>query len=203
MSRARVGVKLAHWEGCNRTEGHLHHAWARLTWVGCTVPRAFYQNHVVRAYRAWCADQETEWLAKVAVQEANILPERVFNRFGAGAIEVMGTTSPGRYRSELGARWTEFALVRDVAEAHKHGRITRMHPVPLVANSQHTGLQVIPIEMGGLGAGPIGSAPIGGGEIVMTPTIVIDASNGGRYRLYGVLTFVVTMWDNLLTQAGL
>ena len=92
-----------------------------------SAPREFFENHVRRNYDAWMADPLQEHLAKNAVAEANNMAARVFHYWKeVDRARVFGANNEGEYRSELAARKCgDFAIVRDVADAHKHVELVR------------------------------------------------------------------------------
>ena len=90
-------------------------------------PRSFFENHVRKNFEAWLADPLAEHLAKNAVGDANVMAARALLYWrDRDPSRVYGATSEGDYRDALATNeCSDFALVRDVADAHKHGSISR------------------------------------------------------------------------------
>ncbi len=93
------------------------------------MPRTFFEQHVRPTYEEWLRHSLDERLAKSAAQEANNMAAYVLQYWqDLDRSQVYGFTAKEetRYRNALADReCSDFALARDVAEAHKHRELTR------------------------------------------------------------------------------
>ncbi len=144
-------------------------------------------------YQDWVALPLDERLAKNAVAEANNMAARAFHHWRSREPSlVYEADKEGRYRDELAAReCPDFALVRDVADAHKHLQLDR--PSRILTRSDQTG----PGHMR-FGEGRYGQGVYGGG-----PQLVVTLDDGSRRPLNSVLKNVIAMWERLLTRWSL
>ena len=106
---------------------------------------------------------------------ASVDPGRVFN-----------TSSAGAFRAELAKRNPEFALLRDVAEAHKHVKLDR--PGRAVTSAQQSSVGTT-----GFGEAGFGEGPFGGG-----PSIVVVLDDGSKRYLSAVADEVLKLWATML-----
>lgn len=156
-------------------------------------PRDFFENHVRQNYDAWMADPLKEHLAKNAVADANNMAARVFHHWkDVDRAQVFGANNEGEYRNELAARaCPDFALVRDVADAHKHFNLDR--PSRRVTRADQTGT-----GRTGYGEGGFGEGVYGGG-----PQLVVSLDDGGKRPLSAVMKNVMEMWERLIAGWGI
>ena len=154
------------------------------------MPRNFFENYVRPNHEAWLASPLDERLAKNAVGDANDLAARAFHHWKVrDPSQINGAASEGQYRNELAIHeCTDFSLVRDVADAHKHVELDR--PSRRVTRSEQTG----PASMG-FGDGGFGEGPFGGGL-----QLVIRLDDGSKRSLTAVMKNVMEMWERLLTR---
>ncbi|NQV81288.1 MAG: hypothetical protein HQ495_12100 [Alphaproteobacteria bacterium] len=157
------------------------------------MPRAFFDNHVRPNYRAWLADPGQEYLAKNAVTEANNMAARVFHHWeGVDPTRIRGAKNEGEYRNLLAAHeCPDFALVRDVADAHKHVTLDR-------ASRQVTNASQTHVDSLGWGEATWGEAKWGS-----PPELVISLDDGSKRPLDAIMENVIEMWDRLLEHWGI
>ena len=150
----------------------------------------FFDGHVKPNYEDWLASPLDERLAKNAVADANNMAARAFRYWrDREPARVYRANNEGRYRDELAAReCPDFALVRDVADAHKHFHLDR--PTRLVTRSDQTGPGAI-----GWGEGGYGEGVYGGG-----PQLVVTLDDGSKRPLTAIMANVIEMWEQLLTR---
>jgi hypothetical protein len=102
------------------------------------MPRHFFDSHVMPNYHDWRASPLNERLAKNAVADANNMAARAFHHWRSlEPAKIYGAQKEGLYRDELAKReCQDFAILRDVAEAHKHFQLDRLTrrliPTPLI-----------------------------------------------------------------------
>ena len=90
---------------------------------------------------------------------ANIDPSRVFNM-----------AKPSAFRAELARRHDHFAIVRDVAEAHKHVKLDRH--TRILSGAEQTAVGAT-----GWGEAGFGTGPCGGG-----PSVVVELDDGTKHH---------------------
>ena len=99
---------------------------------------------------------------------------------------VFGTKSAGLFRAELSTRSEDYALLRDVAEAHKHMKLDRGTRAVTHASQTVVGA----VEYGGA---PYGEGPYGGG-----PSIVVELDDGSKRHLSAIIDAVEALWSSML-----
>jgi len=168
----------------NREEGRT---------VRRSMPRKFFEGHVLRNYHEWLASPLDERLAKNAVADANNMAARVFHYWrGRDLSKIHGATNEGEYRNELVAREChDFGLVRDVADAHKHVELDR--PNRRVTRASQTAKGGMGWGEGGWGEGLFGGAP----------QLVVVLDDGSKRPLSAIMKNVIEMWKRLLTHWSL
>jgi hypothetical protein len=151
-----------------------------------SMPRKFFEQHVMPSYEEWLRHPLDKRLAKSAVQEANNLAAHVFLHWkNRDPSKVYGAEREGQYRDELVTReCPDFALVRDVAEAHKHVKLERKSR--LITRYDQTAVKDTVFEEGVFEEG------IFEGEILVT------LDDGSTRPLAEILGNVMTMWGRLL-----
>jgi hypothetical protein len=85
----------------------------------------FLASDALPSVERWRADETNLGLAKLAAVNLNQMVDHYFYSFSAGASQLLGKTNVGGLRAELRNRYPSFALVNDVADAHKHVRLDR------------------------------------------------------------------------------
>jgi hypothetical protein len=151
----------------------------------------FFEQHVKPTYEDWKAHPFEEWRAKSAVGELNNMAERVFHHWrGVDRMKLHGAVTAHHYREEIASReCSDFALIRDVADAHKHLELDRTSR--RITRSDQTGV-------GRVGWGEALGESLGGDD-----EIVIVLDDGSKRSLRGVAKNVYMMWERLLASWGL
>jgi hypothetical protein len=153
-------------------------------------PREFFETIARLSYQEWLSDALTEWKAKAAVSNADIMAERVFAYWDKNdQSQVANTQSVRQYRTYLRDKiCADFGLVWDVHDGHKH--VTLDRPNRQVTSATQTGLSQI-----GFGEGRFGEGIFGGGD-----QIVIELDDHSKRALSGVMKNVMAMWDKLVAD---
>jgi len=99
---------------------------------------------------------------------------------------VFNTSSPGAFRTELAKGNPDFALLRDVAEAHKHVKLDR--PGRAVTSAMQSSIGAT-----GYGEAGFGEGPFGGG-----PSVVVVLDDGSKRHLSAVAEQVMNLWMTML-----
>lgn len=139
------------------------------------------------ALEAWRADPTDIRLAMIAAVSLYHEADHYWVSYSKiDSRRVFGTTSSGLFRAELAKQCGDFALLRDVAEAHKHMKLDR--PTRVVTNASQTARGAT-----GYGEGPYGEGPYGGG-----PSIVVELDGGSKRHLTAVADTVEALWLSML-----
>ncbi len=158
-------------------------------------PRDFFENFVTPAYSQWKTGPPEEWKAKQAISELNNMAARMFYFWNTkDPAKIYSATTEGNYRELLACReCPDFALVRDVADNHKHIEIGR--PSRRVSRSDQTERVTVPGDS--LGFAALGSFVLGGDEVITT------LDDGSKRSLLEVAANVMAMWERLLSEMNL
>lgn len=148
---------------------------------------SFFVKHVQPNMSAWASQLTDERLAMNAVFSLYHLADHFWYSFSVfHPNRVLGANSSGEYRSTLAKRDPNFAILRDVAEAHKHVELNR-NVRKLTYSCQTT------VGSTGFGEGPYGTGPYGGG-----PSIVVTLNDKSRHHLSHIANKVFEMWESEL-----
>lgn len=145
------------------------------------------------AYEDWQSDPLTEWKAKAAVANADILAERLVEYWKAlkNLTLIAGRGTAYKYRSYFER---PLARVRFGLGCPRWYQALRLGPGHReVTNADQAGVGRI-----GYGEGRYGEGVFGGGE-----QIVIELDNGEKRALSAVMHTVMYIWEKLLTDMGL
>jgi hypothetical protein len=156
-------------------------------------PRDFFENSVKPSYQTWLSDPLTEWKAKTAISNADIMAERIWKYWiEKDQTRLAGAKTASRYRIYLRENvCPDFGLVWDLHDGHKHVTLDR-------ANRQVTSAAQTGVARMGYGQGGYGQGIYGGSD-----QIVIDLDDGSKRFLSEVMQNVMEMWSKLLADMGL
>jgi hypothetical protein len=147
-------------------------------------PRYFFEKIVRPSYEAWLPDSLSEWKAKAAASNANIMAERMFVFwFEQDPSMVAVAKSAYEYRTYLRQNFPDFGLVWDVDDGHKHMTIDRKPRQ--VTSATQTGIAKM-----GWGEGGWGEGLFGGGD-----QIIIQLDDHSKRALSAVMKNVMAMWE--------
>jgi len=156
--------------------------------LGVTNPKVFFNDFVRRAYEEFLKEPASEYRAKHAVGEANIMAERAWHWLHQrDPSKVFHSPNAGRYRQELVASvCPDFQLVWDVADGHKHWTLTR--PSRRITQASQTRAREGAFD------------PLGFDPGFDTPRIVITLDDGTERLLADALAKVMAMWEDIATS---
>jgi hypothetical protein len=147
----------------------------------------FFDTHVAPAVNEWRAAPTDLRLAMIAAVALNQMADHFWHGFQAvDPSRVFNTLNPKAFRAGLASRNPHFALVRDVADAHKHVKLDR--PIRAITSAGQT-----TVGATGYGEGGFGTGPYGGG-----PSVVINLDSGQKQHLSTAVTEVVQFWTSML-----
>ena len=155
-----------------------------------TPAHEFFSDHVVPNYNAFRTAVLDLRLAMNAAVAVNQMADHYWHSVAtidAGA--VFHTSSPEAFRRELALRSRDWAILRDVAEAHKHAHLSR------ATRSLTTSRQSV-VSQFGYGSGAYGSGSYGGKSIVVT------LDNGEAHHFSSLAAKSVAMWKTMLIPFG-
>lgn len=148
---------------------------------------AYFETHVEPNLAVWSAQPTDIRLAMNAVVSLYHMADHFWHAYGSvDSIRVFGTPSAGEFRKELAVQNNHFAILRDVAEAHKHmelGRGTRV-----LTKSTQTAVGAT-----GFGEAGFGTGPFGGG-----PSIVVKLNDNSKQHLSYLAKEVKALWITML-----
>jgi hypothetical protein len=85
----------------------------------------FFLKHVKPVYEEWKKNQTDEITAMNLANNLNNLIDYYWLTYHAEPEKVLNTKYPGIFRKELSRKNMFIGLIRDVADAHKHGELNR------------------------------------------------------------------------------
>lgn len=152
-----------------------------------TEAHEFFDTHVTPAYEAWTQDPISIRLAMSVAVALNQMADHLWHAYAnVDPSRVFNTASARAFRAEMGRRHAHFAIVRDVAEAHKHVRLDR--PARVLTGGEQTALGAT-----GWGEGGFGTGPYGGG-----PSIVVELDDGTKHHFSHPAKEVLQLWMSIL-----
>lgn len=93
--------------------------------VATSKAHQFFEEHIVPSMREWEASPLEQHRAMNLAVSLNQMADYYWHEFRHDSRKVLSAKDVGAFRKALGAALPEFALVRDVADAHKHFKLTR------------------------------------------------------------------------------
>ncbi len=147
-----------------------------------------FDTYVLPAVNEWLSNPTDIRLAMNAAVALNQMADHFWYGFASSDVaRVFNTANVKTFRNELAKRNSEWSLVRDVAEAHKHVKLDR--------SSRHlTSAGQTVVTPTGYGTSGYGTGPYGG-----TPSVVVTLDDGSTVHFSCVAKRVLEMWQSLLT----
>lgn len=151
-----------------------------------TIASEFFETHVLPALKEWRADETSERLGMALAVVLNQTADRYFHSFPLRDPKLLSATNPGELRTKLTTRNASLALIRDVAEAHKHFKLDRSHRE--VTNATQT-------TVGQMGWD---EAEWDVGKWDSPPELVVTLDNGEKRHFSAIVDETVKLWESLL-----
>lgn len=152
-----------------------------------TCAHEFFRVHVIPNLQTWQNQSIDIRLAMNAVVSLYHMADHYWYAYSQlDSTRIFNTRSSGKYREELAERCNWFKVLRDVAEAHKHMKLTRSSRVLTQANQTE-------IRKTGFGEGKYSSGSWGG-----TDSIVIELDDGKIFHLNEIIENVKQFWESNL-----
>lgn len=173
-------------------------------------PRVFYNEIVQPSYKAFVESPTVEWICKAAVSNADTMAERMFyfwefiikkdpssdeDAIEAARGAILGFTRVKQYREHLVKVCSDFQLVWDIHDAHKHYELGR--PNRAVTHADQTG--TVPMVWNRMNL-PWNRATFRWND---TEVIFVTRDDGQIAPVLGVLSNVMAMWDGELARVSL
>ena len=157
------------------------------------MPREFFDRKAQPNYQEWLAKPLDERLASNAVGDANVMAERVYRHWEShDPSKLGGAKNAGEYRAHLAKHeCDDFALVRDVADTHKH--VTLDRPTRRVTSADQTAKGTL-----GFGEARYSEGVYGGGG-----QLIVELDDGSKRPLTAIMKNVDEMWERLLAGWGM
>jgi hypothetical protein len=146
----------------------------------------FLASDLSPSVERWRADETNLGLAKLAAVNLNQMVDHYFHSFPAGDAKLLGAASTGALRSELRSRYPSFALIHDVADAHKHVQLDR--PSRQLTSTDQTSVRPL----------GYGEAEYSGGRYGGPPEVVVELDSGVKRHFSMLVNDTVDMWEQLL-----
>ena len=154
-------------------------------------PRRYFETHVKANHADWCNEPLDERKAMNAAVSANQMADHMYHYLSENDnSQLLGARNPGEYRGALAEIEPDFALVRDVAEAHKHVQIGRSDAQ--VRSADRTNVQ--PSRYGEMRYGE---------GVYSASQFVVELEDGDKRALSALMTKAIEMWSAQLDAAGL
>lgn len=157
--------------------------------MNCSRTRAheFFDTHVKPTYEEWIKDPTSIRLAMNVAVALNQTTDHLWHAYAkVDPSRVFCTTNSAAFREELTRRYAHFAIIRDVAEAHKHVRLDRRSRILTRAEQTAVGRT----DWGEAG---FGSGPYGGG-----PSVVVELDDGTKHHLSDSAKELLLLWLSIL-----
>jgi len=147
----------------------------------------FFEMHVVPNHEAWLAQPTDIRLAMNGVLSLYHMADHFWHAYATtDPNRIFSTANSGLFRAELANRNHRFAVLRDVAEAHKHMKLGRQTRV--LTESKQTA-----VGSTGYGQAGYGTGPYGGG-----PSIVVELDDNTKHHLSYLAQEVRQLWLSML-----
>lgn len=146
----------------------------------------FFDQHVTPAISDWQGNELAIYKAKMVATNLNQMADYYFNEFSNDANKVLGVSSPWQFRDALSQQYPDFALIRDIADSHKHVLLSRASR--RISNESQTRADHVGWDEAGWDDARWGSPE----EIV-----VVDDC-GQKHHFIGIVERVSAMWRSLL-----
>jgi hypothetical protein len=147
----------------------------------------FFDTHLVPNHEAWLAEPTDMRLAMNAVVSLYHMADHFWHAYSkTDPGRTLNTANSALFRAALADQDREFAVLRDVAEAHKHMKLDRTNRT--LTESRQTA-----VGSTGYGEAGYGTGPYGGG-----PFIVVELDDGSKYHLCHLAQEVRQLWLSAL-----
>lgn len=147
----------------------------------------FMRQHVLPALADWERDEMSEQRAMSLAVNLNQMADYFWHSFQHDSAKILRTSNVGSFRKALRASNRHFALVNDVADAHKHFKLSRDDRYLTSAG------QIVIAPMGW------GEAKFGEGKWGSPPEVVVTYDDGTKHHFSTAVRSVVQMWTSLLS----
>lgn len=154
-----------------------------------TAAQDFFDTHLAPNHATWLASPLDLRLAMNAILSLYHMADHFWHSFSqSDPNRIFQTPNSSLFRTEMAKRYNHFAILRDIAEAHKHMRLDR--PTKTLTESKQTGVGTT-----GWGEGDFGTGPYGG-----VPSIVVQLDDNSKHHLIFLSQEVRQLWLSMLNH---
>lgn len=152
-----------------------------------TQAHIFFRDHVLPAIQDWQADETAIHKAMLVATNLAHMADYYWNSFSNDNARVFGKGTVKEFREQLEIDCPDYALIRDVCDAHKH--LTLNRPSRCITNADQT-------TTGNMGWG---EAKWDDARWDSPEEVVVTDDSGGKHHFIGLVRRTEDMWRNLLT----
>lgn len=151
-----------------------------------TEAQRFFEDHVVPAVRDW-ENNELE-LHRASLVAANLshMADHFWHSHSSNSQKVLGARSLKEFREVLSSTSADYALIRDVSDAHKHCKLERASRQ--ITNSSQTTK----------GSMSWGEAAWGEGRYGGPEEIVVTDDKGQKHHFSSLVRRTMQLWRQML-----
>ncbi len=147
---------------------------------------AFFREHVIPAIEDWQSDETALHKAMLVATNLAHMTDYYWQSFCDDPERVFSKDSLSQFREQLEIDNPDFALIRDVCDAHKHLELNRSTRRITRANQTNIG------KMGW------GEAKFGDGRWGSPEEVVVTDDNGDKHHFVGMVRRTEETWRSLL-----
>lgn len=148
-----------------------------------TLAHDFFDTHLVPNHEVWLVQPTDIRLAMNAVVSLYHMADHFWHAYNQTNPNLtFQTRNSALFRAALATRDNHFAVLRDVAEAHKHMKLDR--PARILTDSTQSGIGSTGWSEVGYGIGPYGGGP----------SIIVHLNDNSKYHLSFLAQEVQKLW---------
>jgi hypothetical protein len=151
-----------------------------------TEAQIFFRNHVLPSIQDWQVDETAIHKAMMVATNLSHMADYFWKSYSGDSNKVLGKKSLKEFREQLEVNNPDYALIRDVCDAHKHLELGRKPKRVTKADQTNVGKM-------GWGEAKWGNARWGSPE-----EVVVTDDSGEKHHFIGLVRRTETMWESLL-----
>lgn len=154
--------------------------------TGSSKAEKFFNDYVINSYSDWLADELVEHKAMALATNVCHLADHFWESFSSQPAKVFSQSNLRNFKDQLSLKSIDYALIRDVCDAHKHCKLTR--------NSRN----VTGSEQTSVGSMGWDEAKWDDAEWDKKEEIVIIDDNGEKHHFKAVVERAISYWRRKL-----
>lgn len=151
-----------------------------------TEAHIFFRDHVIPSIQDWQSDETAIHKAMLVATNLSHMADYFWKCYENDASKVFGKTSLKDFRDQLEITTPDYALIRDVCDAHKHLELNRA--TKRITKADQT-------EVGKMGWGEM---KWGEGRWGSPEEIVVTDDSGEKHHYISMVQRTEAMWQSLL-----